>query len=226
MRLVPALVLVGALCGCSASPQAAPPAPTPTPAATPRPTYAPSTAPAAPPNEPLGLREELLAMQVADQQERTGAGLPPGTRLPPARDHVRAQRLAEIVAAGGWPTVDAVGTDGASAAWLVAQHADHDAAFQEQVVRLMTPLVATGQADPTDLAYLVDRVAVNRGRPQTYGSQIRCRGGAPAPATAIADSEGVDALRAGAGLGTLAAYYAELALMCSDEAAEGQQPAS
>jgi hypothetical protein len=171
-----------------------------------------------------GLRDELLAMQRADQQERTGAGLPDGALLPPSQDYFRTQRLKKVIAASGWPTIAAVGTDGASAAWLVAQHADFDPDFQEQVVGLMTPLVASKQADPTDLAYLVDRVAVNRGRPQTYGTQIRCRSGKPAPATAINDPAGVDARRAEVELGTLAQYYAELAPMCAEEAAQGQQP--
>jgi len=162
------------------------------------------------------LRAELLAMQRADQLERTGEGLPPGTPLPPWQDFSRTQRLKKIIAASGWPTIAAVGTDGASAAWLVAQHADFDPDFQEQVVGLMTPLVARKQADPTDLAYLVDRVAVNRGRPQTYGTQIRCRSGKPAPATPITDPAGVDTRRAQVELGPLAQYYAELAPMCSE----------
>ena len=162
------------------------------------------------------LRAELLAMQRADQLERTGEGLPHGTVLPPSQDWSRTLRLKKVIAASGWPTIAAVGTDGASAAWLVAQHADFDPDFQEQVVGLMTPLVARGQADPTDLAYLVDRVAVNRVRPQTYGTQIRCRAGKPTPATPITDAASVDTRRAAVELGTLAQYYGELAMMCAE----------
>jgi len=106
-----------------------------------------------------------------------------------------------------------VGIDGGTAAWL-----------QQQAVELMQPAVEVGQADPTELAYLTDRVAVNLGQPQTYGSQIRCRAGVPAPATPIIDSERVDEVRASVGLGTLDDYYQELAMMCADEAADGQQP--
>ena len=62
---------------------------------------------------------------------------------------------------------------------------------------------------------------MNRGRPQTYGSQVRCRNGTPAPATPLLDAAGVDRRRAGVDLGPLATYYEELALMCADEAAEG-----
>ncbi len=164
-------------------------------------------------------------MMRADQVERTGDGLPPGTKLPPIQDGARATRLKEIIAEYGWPTHDLVGRDGGTAAWLIAQHADFDVAFQQQAVELIQPAVEAAQADPTELAYLTDRVAVNLGEPQTYGSQIRCREGVPAPATPIIEPERVDEVRASVGLGTLDDYYQELAMMCADEAADGQQPA-
>jgi hypothetical protein len=171
------------------------------------------------------LRDELLEMMRADQVERTGEGLPPGTRLPPPQDFNRSVRLREIIAEHGWPTYDLVGREAGTAAWLVAQHADFDVAWQQEVVGLLRTAVEDGQADPTELAYLEDRLAVNLAEPQTYGTQIRCTDGVPAPATPLVDPEGVDDLRAAVGLGTLDEYYQELALMCADEAAEGQQPA-
>jgi hypothetical protein len=187
--------------------------------------------PAGPSDDPVAggvalpaLRDELLAMRRADQQERTGEGLPPGTKLPPTQDYTRSVRLRQIVAEHGWPTHRLVGEDGAEAAWLVAQHADFDVDFQERAVALLRPAVSAGQADPKDLAYLEDRVAVNRGRPQRYGTQVRCRDGAPAPATPLADPAAVDERRARIGLGPLEEYYRELAMMCADEAAEGAQP--
>jgi hypothetical protein len=168
------------------------------------------------------LREELLEMQRADQLERTGdPSLPPGTKLPPSQDYVRAVRLAAIIDQHGWPTHDLVGEQAASAAWLVAQHADFDVALQRRALALLQVAAAEGQADPTEAAYLADRVAVNSGRPQLHGSQVRCSAGAPAPATPLIDPAGVDERRAQAGMNTLTQYYDELALMCSDEAAEG-----
>jgi uncharacterized protein DUF6624 len=169
------------------------------------------------------LREELMEMMRADQQERTGSGLPPGTKLPPTRDYARTVRLRQIVAESGWPTHDAVGRDGGTAAWLIAQHADFDVAFQQQALALLRQRAADGQASGREVAYLEDRVAVNLGKPQVYGTQIRCRDGIPAPATPIIDAERVDDVRAAVGLGPLAEYYQELAMMCADEAAEGQQ---
>lgn len=84
------------------------------------------------------LRDELLAMARADQLERAGdPSLPPGTRLPPEQDHVRAVRLAAIIDAHGWPTRELVGKQASSAAWLVAQHADSDVALQRRALDLL-----------------------------------------------------------------------------------------
>ena len=64
---------------------------------------------------------------------------------------------------------------------------------------------------------------MNRNEPQTYGSQVRGAGGEPASATPIVDPDRIDETRAAVGLGTLAAYYDETSLMCSDESAEGAE---
>jgi hypothetical protein len=157
------------------------------------------------------LREELLAMRDRDQAERIGK--PIGTET----DADRTLRLREIIEEFGWPTPALVGEDGASAAWLIAQHSDFDVAFQEQVLALMNEALAAGDADPSEVAFLEDRVAVNTGRPQTYGSQIRCRNGTARPATPIADREHVDERRAEVGLEPLEDY---LALFEEDCAAE------
>jgi hypothetical protein len=168
------------------------------------------------------LREELLLMFREDQAERTGEGLPPGTPLPPMQDYVRAERLKAIIAEFGWPTVDLVGTDGAQAAWVIAQHADHDVDFQREAVELMRVAAEAGQADMSEYAYLVDRVAVNSGEPQTYGSQIRCRNGVPDPATPLAEPSRIDEIRASVGLGPLADYYLEFEMGCRSEQAAGE----
>jgi hypothetical protein len=160
--------------------------------------------------EQRDLRRELLDMMEADQAERTGASETNG-------DEPRADRLREIIDQHGWPTFDLVGRDGASAAWLIAQHAAFDVQFQAEVLDLMRAALDAGQADPTEVAYLEDRVAVNRGEPQRYGTQVRCRGGRPEPATPLVDPEAVDARRADVGLDPLADYYEELAEACAAE---------
>ena len=198
------VALAGLVAGCEGDP---PPA---------------AAAPALSAEQAGALRDELLAMAREDQLERTGdPSLPPGTRLPPTKDYVRALRLAAIVDQHGWPTHDLVGEQAASAAWLVAQHADSDVAFQRRALGLLEAAAAAGQADVTEAAYLADRVAVNSGQPQPYGTQIRCSAGAAAPATPLVEPAAVDQRRAGVGMQTLAEYYAEVEQTCRDESSEG-----
>jgi hypothetical protein len=160
--------------------------------------------------EQRDLRRELLDMMEADQAERTGESTA-------NNDEPRADRLREIIDEHGWPTFDLVGRDGATAVWLIAQHADFDVPFQVDALELMRAALEADQADPTEVAYLEDRVAVNRGEPQRYGTQVRCREGRPDPATPLADPAAVEALRAAVGLEPLAEYYEQFAQGCAAE---------
>ena len=163
------------------------------------------------------LRAELLEMMEQDQAERspeyTGEW----------NDQERTDRLSEIIEEHGWPGSDLVGDDGATAAWVIAQHSDLDPGFQQEALELMRPAVEAGLADPTELAYLEDRVALNSGGEQVYGTQIGCVDGVPQPAP-LADPETVDERRTEVGLEPLADYLATLDEACADEAAASATP--
>ncbi|HEX4799337.1 MAG TPA: DUF6624 domain-containing protein [Candidatus Paceibacterota bacterium] len=116
-------------------------------------------------------------------------------------DAKHTERMKEIVAEIGWPTVSKVGVEGASNAWLLVQHADHDVDFQERCLELMKE-APTGEVDITDVAYLTDRVCVNRGRGQLYGTQFTQEDGKHIPRT-IEDEANIDARRAEVGMGPL-----------------------
>ena len=118
-----------------------------------------------------------------------------------AIDAKHTKRMREIVAEIGWPTVSKVGAEGASNAWLLVQHADHDVDFQEHCLQLMNE-APTGEVSVTDIAYLTDRVCVNRGRGQLYGTQFTQEGGKHIPRM-IEDEKNVDARRAKVGMGPL-----------------------
>ena len=167
------------------------------------------------------LHDELVTMFEQDQYYRTGA-VPAGKPTPEfVEDWVRINRLQQIIDEVGWPTFDLVGEEGATGAWIIAQHADLNPAFQERARDLLQEAVADGQGDPVELAYLDDRVRVNEGLDQIYGTQVRCRDGEPTPATPIADPEAVDGMRSELGLPALEVYYEEFSLPCRDEAADG-----
>lgn len=127
------------------------------------------------------LYTELLAMQMADQEVRTrlidvmksGQQPSPALRQELARiDRGHAARMWQIINQYGWPTRTEVGHEGASAAWLIVQHADHDVKLQKKALALMEPLVKKGEADGSDFALLFDRVRVNSGQKQRYGTQM------------------------------------------------------
>ncbi|MEO1074567.1 MAG: DUF6624 domain-containing protein [Bacteroidota bacterium] len=122
-----------------------------------------------------------------------------------AIDSLNTAWLKGVVAERGWPKASEVGEQGASDAWLLAQHADRDRAFQREVLGLMEAAVAEGEASGADFAYLTDRVRLAAGEPQVYGTQVRVVDGQPVPRE-IEDADGVDARRAAVGLNSLADY--------------------
>ncbi len=156
------------------------------------------------------LRDELLQMLEEDQAERLeGADF--------GGDGPRTERLAEIIDERGWPGYSLVGEEAEDAAWAIAQHSDQDVEFQERALHHLIVAVDADDASPGNVAYLTDRVAVNRGESQVYGTQVACGEDGPEPVVPIADEASVDELRADASLPPLADYYAEMEAVCSEE---------
>jgi hypothetical protein len=120
-------------------------------------------------------------------------------------EHARSARMAEIIAATGWPGYSQVGEDGSSAAWLLVQHADHDVELQERALMLLEQAVAAGEASPGNFAYLTDRVCVNLDRRQVYGTQFHGSGSSFGPMP-ITDRPRLDKRRARMGLEPFAEY--------------------
>jgi len=80
--------------------------------------------------------------------------------------------MKEIVKKFGWPTIQLVGKRASSLAWLLVQHADYDLKFQKHCLRLMKKEAKRGNVLWENVAYLTDRVSVNSGKPQLYGTQF------------------------------------------------------
>ena len=103
-----------------------------------------------------------------------------------------------------------VGEDGAHAAWLLAQHADRDPAFQRRCLDLISEAAEAGEASLAELAYLTDRVLLAEGQPQEYGTQMEGREEGWAPRR-LRDPANVDERRAAMSLGPLSEYVARMA---------------
>ena len=115
-------------------------------------------------------------------------------------------RMKQIISRYGWPSQSMVGERGCEAAWLLIQHADHDPAFQKQGFILLERAVEDKDAPASLLAYLTDRIRVNDGRPQVYGTQLR-PDLSPFP---IEDETRVDDRRMNSGLQPLADYLGQI----------------
>lgn len=148
---------------------------------------------------------DLLRRARRDQElrRRCAAGTGPDRMLAGELAAVEADNgawLADVVARHGWPGRALVGEDGAMAAWMLAQHADDVPERQKALLVALTDAVARGDARPAQLAYLEDRVRINSGRPQLYGTQYAVTASATREPFPIEDPDGLPARRAEAGL--------------------------
>lgn len=95
-----------------------------------------------------------------------------------ANDEENLRWFKRQVAEIGWFGQKEYGWAADQAALLIVQHADADPGFQESVVAALWPRLEKADTDPENFAYLVDRVAVRAGRPQSFGTQMECVNGA------------------------------------------------
>jgi len=114
-----------------------------------------------------------------------------------ASDTVVLVKLRTLAATRGstWPTHAVVGAAGVRSVWIIAQR---DTALQRTVLHRMMES-GPDEALAADVAVLEDRVRLQSGRKQLYGSQLRLVGGKLVPAP-IEDSAHVDMRRDAAGL--------------------------
>src|SRR6266481_3961143 len=87
-------------------------------------------------------------------------------------DKKNTTRLKEIVEEIGWPGISKVGPTSSNNAWLLAQHSDHDIAFQIECLTLMKA-EQKNEVAQKNIAFLEDRILVNKGLPQIYGTQFK-----------------------------------------------------
>lgn len=122
-------------------------------------------------------------------------------------DAATTAELKGLLAVHRWFTVSEFGKEADKNAWLLVQHADRDLAFQKQVLEVLTGLYPTGETNPSNYAYLWDRVAVNSGELQRYGTQGKCAEvGRWEPHPVEAPTEDLEKRRSAVGLQTMAEY--------------------
>jgi hypothetical protein len=133
------------------------------------------------------------------------------------RDLVQAEKdnyarhqpvLERIVKQYGYPGFRQVGEKSADNFWLLVQHADAHPDFQRQLLKLMLPEVKKKNASSVNYAYLTDRVAINSGQLEEYGTQVKYEGSGLGKAVpnSLRDPQNVNKRRAAIGMEPLENY--------------------
>ena len=170
---------------------------------------------------PVDVRERLERMKALDQVGRRAAitvdlsDLPAAERTAAqqalwapvtAMDDRLSAELLTLVPEDGWFRKSVYGERAANAAFLIVQHSNLD--MWRRFVPILEPLVATGEVDGQSYGLMYDRLAVNEGRPQRYGTQMACVDGRLVIDYAnLEDPQNADARREAMGfMSTLAEY--------------------
>jgi len=113
--------------------------------------------------------------------------------------------LRHLLEKDGLPGVDQVGEFGLHLAWLLVQHADEDPQLQHWALASFERRYEAGEFSADELAKLTDRVLLEQGKAQRYGTQFDWGSGRFDPRH-IADASEVDAHRRELGLMPLSDY--------------------
>lgn len=126
------------------------------------------------------------------------------------------QKLKDIIQEIGWPTISKVGEEACFSAFMITQHADFDLDFQKQCLDMMEQV--KDDVFLFGLAALTDRIAVNSGQEQTYGTQLkRDENGEVVPLVPIKDPENVEKRRLEMGLMPFEIYKSRFSGNFSEE---------
>lgn len=171
--------------------------------------------------EMTAVRKELLDLRAKDQsirillidaRERYGwdsemaSKVRRQMKIIDSASAIRAQRIVERY---GWPGKEDIGEEACEALFLCIQHAD-GTAIQQKYLPLLEQAVRDGRAEPWHLAFLTDRVRMNRGEKQIYGTQSIS--GREPYIIPMEDPDRVDSLRHSIGLGPIADYASSLGI--------------
>lgn len=156
--------------------------------------------------------ERLLRMRALDQAPRAAMGEIDFSKVPAADrrnattaiwqqmiaiDEAHEKALMAMLPPEGWFTISRYGREASEAAFLIIQHSNPD--LWRRFVPVLEQLAAKGEVAGGNYALMYDRLALNDGRMQRYGSQMTCKDGKYVPLP-LEDPERVDERRAALGM--------------------------
>ena len=169
--------------------------------------------------------EELEAIKELDQAY---AGIPPQEMMEKygnrkawevflkMRDSVgliNQNRIKDLFEEYGFLGYKQVGRIASGHFWVVVQHADNDIDFQQAVLREMEDEIELGNAEKSQFAMLEDRININLGKPQRFGTQVTYNdSGQAIPKIGLVDSARIEELRAEYELPSFKDYYNQMTI--------------
>lgn len=153
--------------------------------------------------EDQGLRKQIG--KVEEKYGRNSDEMKAHWKTIAEKDSINLIKIQKILDERGWLGSDIIGDHGNTTLFLVIQHSD--LTVQQKYLPMMRKAVSEGNARPSNLALLEDRVALRQDRRQIYGSQIgRNPESGEFYVLPLQDPDNVDKRRAEVGLGTLQDY--------------------
>lgn len=128
------------------------------------------------------LKSELLEILRNDQvyrnkrrklEQKFGIGsrqVEENIRQTSVQDSINLLKIEKLLDEKGWVGPSEVGEEAASAIFFVLQHSDNKT--RQKYLSLMQKAVSDGKETQAHLAMFTDRMAVDEGVPQTYGTQM------------------------------------------------------
>ena len=143
------------------------------------------------------LEKNIQTMANVDQAARfhgrnSKGNLPPNL-LVYTIDACHSYRMRNIIHEHGYPTTKLIGKEGMKNWWILVQHQDLDPDLQKKCLKRC-------DFAPNEHAFLMDRVLVNTGKPQRYGTQLN------AP---LIDRKKIETARRKLGLSSLEEYLTQ-----------------
>lgn len=161
------------------------------------------------------LQKELEAMVKSDQVAAS-RWEPQWARFKDSVFTQNKKQAEEMFRRFGFPGYQQIGEQGSRNFWLIVQHCDKYPEFQKKVLLSMDKEVKRNNADPNNFAYLFDRVQVNGGQKQKFGTQVDYdveKTGRAFPKIGLIDSAQVDIFRTRYKLGHLKEYLNNMSSM-------------
>lgn len=134
--------------------------------------------------ENIELQLRLIRMYVDDQACRGNILDDLMTKYEITEDQIRQEDatavdgwnrelLIEVIEKHGFPTKKLVGREAMSGVFYVIQHSDMDLGWQKSQLKNIENAVKHGDMDGERYAYLFDRIRINAGEHQRYGTQFK-----------------------------------------------------